>query len=115
MSSGVEEFEESDRPLYSPKRRRFLRIVVSVAILALVLPGIVTTWATQVRTATYACQIATAYYAPGAQSSRASFEVGNPSLLGWNCYAQLADGNDFFVAYLGVIPGAPRLVPLTGS
>jgi len=41
--------------------------------------------------------------------------VSDPDLFGWNCYAQLRNGNDLFVGHLGVIPGAPRLVPLTGS
>jgi hypothetical protein len=115
MSFGNEDFEESERPLYSPRRRQLMRVVVSMAILALVLPGVLITWATQLRTANYACQIAAAYYAPEAQSSTASFQVSDPALLGWNCYAQLRNGNDLFVGHLGVIPGAPRLVPLTGS
>jgi len=70
MSYGLEEFEEPERPLYSSKRRTAMRVVVSVAILALVLPGVLITWVTQVQTATYACQVATAYYAPGALGSR---------------------------------------------
>jgi hypothetical protein len=115
MSFGNEDFEESERPLYSPRRRQLMRVVVSMAILALVLPGVLITWATQLRTANYACQIAAAYYAPEAQSSTASFQVSDPDLFGWNCYAQLRNGNDLFVGHLGVIPGAPRLVPLTGS
>tara|TARA_B110000483_G_scaffold222615_1_gene279738 strand:+ start:1992 stop:2339 length:348 start_codon:yes stop_codon:yes gene_type:complete len=115
MSFGLDEFEEPERPLYSSKRRNAMRVVVSVAILALVLPGVLITWVTQVQTATYACQVATAYYAPGALGSRTSFEWGNAALIGWNCYAEIPGQGDFFVAYLGVIPGAPRLVPLTGT
>ena len=40
MSFGLDEFEEPERPLYSSKRRNAMRVVVSVAILALVLPGV---------------------------------------------------------------------------
>ena len=50
-----------------------------------------------------------------ATSSRASFDLFPTELLGWNCHAVMFDGQEFFVANLGVVPGAPRLVPLTGS
>ena len=107
--------EDSDRPLYSRKRMTVMRAVVIVAILALVLPGLVVTWTTQVSTANYACQIAVEYYAPGATSHRASFEIAPAELFGWNCYAVMFDGQEYFVAHVGLIPGAPRLIPLTGS
>ena len=107
--------DNNDRPLYSRRRRNMMRFVVLLAIGALVLPGIFITWSTQLRTAQYACQIAVNYYAPGATSSRASFDLLPTELLGWNCHAVMFDGQEFFVAHLGVVPGAPRLVPLTGS
>ena len=107
--------DDSERPLYSRKRLTMMRAIVIVAILALVLPGLVVTWTTQVSTAHYACQIAVAYYAPGATSHRASFDVAPADLFGWNCYAIMFDDQENFVAHLGVIPGAPRLIPLTGS
>ena len=106
--------EEPERPFRRGKKR-FMQIVVTVAIAALVLPGILVTWSTQVRTAQYACEIATAYYAPGATDSSARFSFTPASLAGWNCYAVMFNDSEFFVAHLGVIPGAPRLVPLTGS
>jgi hypothetical protein len=107
--------DEPGAPLHSRVRRRFMQVVVSVAIAALVLPGILVTWSTQVRTAQYSCQIATAYYAPGATGSDARFIFQPTSLAGWNCFAIMFDQSEFFVAHLGLIPGAPRLVPLTGS
>ena len=107
--------DETDRPLYSRRRRNLMRFVVLLAIGALVLPGIIVTWTTQLRTANYACQIAVEYYAPGATSSRASFDLLPTDLLGWNCHAVMFDGQEFFVAHLGVVPGAPRLIPLTGT
>jgi hypothetical protein len=108
-------FLDEDEPPFRPIRRRVMQIVVSISIAALVLPGIIVTWSTQVRTANYACEIAVAYYAPGASSSRASFSLLNPSLPGWNCRAVMFDGSEKLVAHLGVIPGAPRLVQQTGS
>ena len=107
--------DDTDRPLYSRRRRNLMRFVVLLAIGALVLPGVIVTWTTQLRTANYACQIAVNYYAPGATSSRASFDLAPTDLLGWNCHAVMFDGQEFFVAHLGVVPGAPRLVPHTGS
>lgn len=92
-----------------------MQIVVSIAIAALVLPGVLVTWTTQVRTANYACQIAVAYYAPGATSSQARFSLAEPTIAGWNCYAVMFNSQEFFVAHLGIVPGAPRLIPLTGS
>jgi hypothetical protein len=92
-----------------------MQIVVSLAIAALVLPGFLVTWSTQARTANYACEIAVDYYAPGASAAKANFSLLNLSIPGWNCYAVMFDGSEAFVAHLGVIPGAPRLVPQSGS
>ena len=108
-------FPDDDEPPFRPMRRRIMRIVVSVAIAALVLPGFIVTWSTQVRTANFACEIAVDYYAPGAKAAKASFSLLNPSIPGWNCYAVMFDGSEEFVAHLGVIPGAPRLRPQSGS
>lgn len=107
--------DETEPPLYSRRRRQVMRFVVLLAIAALVLPGVIVTWSTQVRTADYACQIAVEYYAPGASGSRASFDLFPSELVGWNCHAVMFDGQEFFVAHLGVVPGAPRLIPLTGT
>jgi hypothetical protein len=115
--SAWEESAEDDQnaPPLHRRRRRLMQVVVTVAIAALVLPSFLTTWSTQVSTAQYSCQIAVAYYAPGASGSTARFSLANPALAGWNCYAVMFDSSEFFVAHLGIIPGAPRLVPLTGS
>ncbi len=75
--------DDNDRPLYSRRRRNTMRFVVLLAIGALVLPGIFITWSTQLRTAQYACQIAVNYYAPGATSSRASFDLLPTELPTW--------------------------------
>ncbi len=107
--------DDTEPPLYSRRRRGVMRFVVLLAVAALVLPGVFVTWSTQVRTAQYACQIAVNYYAPGATSAKASFDLVAGDLLGWNCYAVMFDGQEVFVAHLGLVPGAPRLVPLTGS
>ena len=107
--------DDTEPPLYSRRRRQVMRLVVLLAIAALVLPGVIVTWTTQVRTAQYACEIAVDYYAPGATASAASFQLRPAELVGWNCYAVMFDGQEVFVAHLGVVPGAPRLIPLTGT
>jgi hypothetical protein len=111
----IEPEDSSSEQPFKPYRRRLMQGVVIVAVAALVLPSLIVTWTTQVRTANYACQIAVAYYAPGATSSSAQFSVSDPALIGWNCYAEMFNGSEYFVAHLGIVPGAPRLVPLTGS
>jgi hypothetical protein len=92
-----------------------MRVFVIVAIMSLVLPGFVVTGVTQLNTAQYSCGIAVSYYAPGATSSKASFDLAPFALFGWNCYAVMFDGTEYFVAHLGIVPGAPRLIPLTGT
>lgn len=111
----IDPLEDDDDPAPRTRRAVVMRVAVLITILALVLPGILVTWSTQVRTAQYACQIAADYYAPGASQSEARFRITNPDLVGWNCYAVMFNGEEVFTAYLGLIPGAPRLVPLTGS
>lgn len=107
--------EDDDEPAPRRLRTTVMRVVVLIAVLALVLPGVLVTWTTQVRTAEYACQIATDYYAPGASASLARFTITDPELLGWNCFAQMYNDEEIFTAHLGLIPGAPRLIPLTDS
>ena len=110
-----EPLEDDDEPAPRRLRSGIMRVVVLVAVIALVLPGVLVTWTTQVRTANYACQIAADYYAPGASHAIARLTFDNPDLIGWNCYAVMFNGEEVFTAHLGLIPGAPRLVPLTGS
>lgn len=107
--------EPEDTTPFRGTRKKVMQVVVTIAIAALVLPGFLVTWSTQVRTADYACEIAVAYYAPGASDSAARFSLADASIPGWNCYAVMFNGQEFFVAHLGIVPGAPRLVPLTGS
>ena len=43
-----------------------------------------------------------------------AFELLSAEAMGWNCYAATPSG-DVLVAVLGLIPGAPKLVPRTLS
>ena len=95
------------------RRRRVMRIVALVTMIAMVVPGALTSWAIAQSTAERSCRIAVDFYADARTPSRVAFELGgSPDTLGWNCYA-VAPTGEVRVAVLGIIPGAPRLVPAT--
>lgn len=105
---------EPDDETTSPweRRRRVMRIVALVTMVAMVVPGALTSWAIAQSTAERSCRIAVDYYANDRTPSRVAFELDSPETLGWNCYA-LAPTGEVRVALLGLIPGPPRLVPTT--
>ena len=96
------------------RRRRVLRWVSIVAMLALVIPGALGTWSVARNTAAQACRMAVDFYAAPGVPSRIAFDLTDPRLLGWNCYAQAPNG-EVLVAALGLIPGTPRLEPRSGT
>lgn len=99
-----------ERPLRSRMTRSVMRVVVVLGIVALVLPGLVTTASVAERTAQAACAIWVDYRVAGPSGSDARFEVFGASGLGWECYSVGAFGGDEHIASLGLIPGAPRLL-----
>ena len=92
------------------RRRRVLRWVALIALLGMLLPTGIGTWSMARNTAEQSCRLAVDFYANERTPSRVAFEVLSPDAIGWMCYAQLSSG-DVLVAVLGLIPGAPRLVP----
>lgn len=98
-----------DRPLRSPHLMTVMRVVVVIGLIGLLLPGILVTISTASRTATAACGIYAAYYAPEAVSFSARFELVSAAGLGWNCYAVEYGGGEVLVQSLGLIPGGVRL------
>jgi hypothetical protein len=102
-----------DRPLRSRRTLVMMRVVVILGLVALILPGIVTTVSVGTRTAEASCAIWVAYQEPGAPSSDARFEVFGPGTLGWECYTVDAFGGDKHVASLGLIPGTPDIPGIT--
>ena len=99
-------YQPHDRPLRSPHLKTVMRVVVVVGLIGLLLPGILVTLSTASRTATVACSIYTAYYAPEAVSYSARFELVSAAGMGWNCYAVEYGGDELLVRSLGIIPGA---------
>ena len=99
-----------DRPLPGRKRRLLImRIIVLLGIIALVLPGIVTTISVGSSTAATACAAWVRHSAPDASGSSARFEIFGPGGIGWECYSVAAFGHDQHVASLGLIPSAANV------
>jgi len=106
--------DEPAGPSRMAKRARVMKIIGIVALVSMVLPGVLVTWSTSRGTATAACSVAVAYYAPTAATWQARFDVLPLRQIGWNCYVSTDDGFTLRVAHLGIIPGLPTLQPTTG-
>ncbi|MDJ0339190.1 hypothetical protein [Cryobacterium sp. PH31-O1] len=103
-------YEPNDayRPLRGKHFTSILRIVVVLGLIALVVPGVLTTMRVASDTAANACATAVAQYYPAAVDFDARFEVAGPGGFGWQCYAVDLNERDTFVQSLGIIPSAPR-------
>lgn len=98
-------FEPGDgRPLRHPMTVRLMRVVIVLALVGLVLPGVVVTVGVQQATASRSCAALVAANADGADPVP-RFEVLGPAGPSWYCYARTFDGNDVLLASLGLIPG----------
>ncbi len=92
------------RPLRSPALMRTLRVTVVVGIVAMIVPGVITTVSVGAATAARSCAAWVGYLKPGATGSSARFEFFGPGGPGWQCYSVGAFGGDSLVASLGMIP-----------
>lgn len=104
-----------DAPLRSARTTRLMRFVVVVGLVALVLPGIITTLAVANDTAHNTCSTYVKRYAPSAYGSVVTFELFAPGGPGWQCYSTNTEGDTTYVAPLGLIPSAPIPVPSGGQ
>ncbi|KQV07447.1 hypothetical protein [Leifsonia sp. Root112D2] len=111
---GYEPMEQ--RPLYSRRRRQAMRVLVLVAVAALVVPGILSTVSLAANTAQQTCAVYVARYQPNAVGASVHFDLFGPRGPGWDCYTLDTAQNETFLVLLGLIPSAP-LPPaeLTGS
>ncbi|KFF60494.1 hypothetical protein JF66_04155 [Cryobacterium sp. MLB-32] len=105
--SGYEPHDRN-RPLRSRHVTRLMRAVVVLGLLALVVPGVLTTMRVASGTAANACQVNVARYFPFASGADARFEFAGPGGLGWQCYAIDRNERETFVTPLGLIPSAPK-------
>jgi hypothetical protein len=92
------------RPIRSRARQNLLRGVVLLAITALVLPGIITTWTFASSAATASCNVWAQYQVPEQHRTEVRFEVMGPGVLGWECYVTTATGERHLTS-LGLLPG----------
>ena len=103
--AGYQPYE--DKPLRGRKFSFLLRIVVVLAVLGLVLPGVFTTVSVGARNAQLACDYRGAIAVPGAPSYDARWELFGPGGIGYECYALDQLGNRIHVDSMGLIPVAP--------
>ena len=102
---------DSARPLRSRRMLLVMRLAVVLGLVALVVPGILTSLQIASVTATNACAVATAHYYPLAEGSTARFDLTGPGGLGWQCYAIDVHERETWVIPLGLIPRAPGFGP----
>lgn len=101
--------EIDDRPLYSRRRRTVMRVIVLVAVAAMVLPLVANLLTVSAATAASSCARAVAHVVPDAHGSSARFEVFGPGGIGWECYAVGGFSDGRHVVSLGLIPGMVEL------
>lgn len=102
-----------DRPLRGRRRAVLVRVVVSLCVVALVLPGVLTTASLNASNAAAACATWVRHLAPDASGSSARFEIFGAGGIGWECYTVGAFGGDRHVASLGLIPSRVVTAPAT--
>ena len=100
--------DDGSRPLRSRRVTTMVRIVVVLGVVALIVPGILTTMRVASTTAASSCQVAVARYYPFAADFDARFDLAGPGGFGWQCYAIDQNERARFVIQLGVIPSAPK-------
>ncbi|MCS0499430.1 hypothetical protein [Protaetiibacter mangrovi] len=97
--------------LRGPRMRRVTRIVVLVAVAALVLPGVLIGVSTASRTAALACQVVGSTSAPDAIFLEARWEWSGEEGPGWYCYATEFGGREIQLRFLGFIPEVKVVSP----
>ncbi|TFC14643.1 hypothetical protein E3O19_10635 [Cryobacterium algoritolerans] len=100
--------QDADRPLRSRRALTLMRVVVVLGLVALIVPGILTTLQVATTTAANTCRVATQHFYPDSVGSDAHFELTGPGGLGWQCYAVDRNERETYVLPLGIIPSAPR-------
>lgn len=94
-----------EKPLRSRHLQTLTRVVVIVALVALVLPGIIVTMTTANSTAQGACATYVQAYSPEAIGYSVGFEVVGAEGPGWYCYSVAYGGRATLIRALGLIPG----------
>ncbi len=93
-------------PLRSPHMMLATRVIVVLALVALIIPEVVTQVMVVTNAAQESCRLWVRYEDPGAGHS-ATFEIFGQGGVGWQCYAVGGFGGGKYIAPLGLIPGTP--------
>ena len=104
---------DSSRPLRGRRMMLLMRLTVMLGLVALVVPGVLTTLSIASATAARSCAAAVSRYYPFATGLDARFELAGAGGFGWQCYAVDLNERQTFVMPLGIIPGPFR--PPAGS
>lgn len=98
-----------EKPLRGARATLALRLVVLLAIVGLILPGIVTTISVGSSNAERACDYRGAILQPESREFDARFEILGPGGIGWECYSVDPFDGDQHLDSMGLIPVAPRV------
>ncbi|POH66192.1 MULTISPECIES: hypothetical protein [Cryobacterium] len=99
---------DSSRPLRGRRMVLLMRITVILGLVALLVPGVLTTMSIASATAARACAAAVTRYYPLSEGIDARFELVGAGGFGWQCYAIDQNERQTFVIPLGIIPGPFR-------
>jgi hypothetical protein len=99
---------DSSRPLRGRRMMLLMRVTVLLGLVALIVPGVLTTWSIASATAARSCAAAVSRYYPAAAGLDARFELAGAGGFGWQCYAVDLNERQTFVLPLGIIPGPFR-------
>jgi hypothetical protein len=99
----------SDGPVFGERRRRAMRIIVLLALVALLLPLVLSALGVARSAADRACAAYAADYQSGA-SSQVEFDLFAEGGPGWLCFASTSSGGRTLLGNLGPMPAAPRPV-----
>ena len=103
-------FEDDDdgRPMPGHRRRRVLRVVVLIALGALLLPLVLSAYGVARSAADRACSVYVAAYDTDAAGFRSSFDLFAPGGAGWECFAISEHGSERLLGNLGLMPTLPQ-------
>lgn len=94
-----------DRPLYNKRRTTIIRVMVLIAVGAMLLPILANFYSVGDATAQNACAAAVRYEMPDATGAVAKFEFFGAGVIGWECYAKGGFAGTKHILSLGLIPG----------
>ena len=99
---------DDDAPMPGQRRRRVLRIVVLVALGALVLPLVLSAYGVAKSAADRACAVFVSAYDTNAGGVPHDVRPLRAGRTGWECFAISENGTSRLLGNLGPLPAMPR-------